>query len=123
MPSSSSNDPFPEADQQHTPSRDVLLVYMRQLRDGFKDLSLDLKDHREKTSVALENIRLSIAKFPVGCPRAGQCENMWEEVDTLRLEKAEQRGALLGGKLVIGCVSGLVSSLFALVVAYFTFSK
>jgi len=116
-------DPFPEVDSSHGPSRDVLVVYMRQLRDGFKDLSIELKDHREKTSVALEQIRISIAKFPVGCSRADQCADMWQEVDALRLEKAEQKGAMLGGKLVIGCVSGLVSAIFALATAYLTLRK
>jgi hypothetical protein len=116
-------DPFPEVDSSHGPSRDVLVVYMRQLRDGFKDLSFDLKDHREKTSASLEQIRMSIATLPKVCPRSEQCGDMWQEVDILRMEKAEQKGALLGGKLVIGCVSGLVSALFALIVAYFTLRK
>jgi hypothetical protein len=121
--SENTQDPFQDVDSKHGPSRDVLVVYMRQLRDGFKDLSTDLKEHRENTSKALEEIRLSIARFPVGCARADQCENMWREVDNLRLEKATQKGALLGGKIVIGGISGLVSAAFALLGAYLTLKK
>jgi len=123
MSSSPSNDPFPDVDSRHGPSRDVLVVYMRQLRDGFKDLSTELKDHRENTSKALEEIRINIARLPIGCARADQCESMWKEVDALRLEKATQKGAILGGKIVFGMVSGVVSAIFTLVVAYFTLRK
>jgi len=119
-----SSSPFPEIDSSHGgPPRDVIAVYLRQLRDDSREVKSDLKEHRENTGKALEDIRIQIARLPSSCPRASQCSEMWEEVDKLKLDKARSDGAIMGGKLVFGVISSAVGALFALVVAYFSNKK
>jgi hypothetical protein len=116
-----SKDPFEPLDSRHGPSRDVIIVYLRQLRDGFLDISKELKDHKEKTSSALEVIRISLATVPKICPQADRCEGMGQELDELRLERAERKGARWMGRFWMVFLSGAIGAASALTAMWFSF--
>jgi len=119
-----SDSPFPEIDSSHGgPSRDMIAMYLRQLRDESREVKADLKEHRENTSKALEEIRITIARMPSSCPKSDQCSEMWESVDQMKIDKAKQEGGLIVGKFVFGLVSSSIGALFALVVTYFQNKK
>lgn len=117
-----SNDPFPQVDSNHGgPSRDVIAVYLRQLRDGFSDLSVKLDDHKEKTSSALEEIRISIAKSSQVCPRAEQCKNVFDRVEVLWNEKTAIKASIATGRIFLVFLGSLVGAASAIAATWFLF--
>jgi len=111
-----SSSPFPEIDSNHGgPPRDVIAVYLRQLRDDSREVKNDLKEHRENTSKALEEIRIQIARMPSGgCPQADRCAEMRETVEQMKIDNAKQAGA----KTVLVMVGSVLGSLITMVVPY-----
>ncbi len=116
-----SHDPFPQVDSSHGPSRDVLVVYLRQLRDSFKEISGDLKSHKKETSEALESIRLQLAVIPKGCSRSDQCESVFRQINELQIDKARRQGALWMSKAWMVILSSTIGAASAIAATWFMF--
>jgi hypothetical protein len=115
------SDPFPQVDSSHGgPSRDVIAVYLRQLRDGYIKLEEKLGTHKDLTAKSFEEIRLHLARLPSACPKADQCTVMWEEVEALKFDKAKSDGKVEGGKIVLTAISAAIGSLVTMAGIYFT---
>jgi hypothetical protein len=117
--SDGSNDPFPQIDSNHGPSRDVIAVYLRQLRDGYQKLDVKLEDHKEKTSTALEEIRISLAKTSQSCPRSEQCQEIFKQVDVLRIDREARKGAFWAGRALLIFISSSVGAMAAIIATWY----
>ena len=95
-------------DSSHGISRDAIVFRLNSLERG-----------QSRTFEKLEEITLLIAKMPSGgCPQADQCAEMRETVEQMKMDKAKQDGALMGGKAVLVFVGSALGSLITMVVPY-----
>jgi len=104
-----SNPPFNDRqDSQHGPSRGEIAFRLESLEKGQDSIHQEIK-----------GILVAIAKVPSGaCPRSEQCQEMWGEVEQLKLDKAKQDGAMLGGKAVLVALGATVGALVSMVGTY-----
>ena len=95
-------------DSAHGISRDAIVFRLNSLERG-----------QARTFEKLEEISILIARMPTGaCPQSELCAEMRETVEQLKLDKAKNDGALLGGKAVLVALGATVGALVSMVGTY-----